>query len=261
MSTISFRATGCNAGDAEGDDLTSDLESFVKGLDKKPATTIRFFDKRDYYCVFGEDARFVALEMRKTSEAMKKGRTGLEYAIVNHKQFEAEVRELLLLRQYRVQMYGKESSGRWQLQYECSPGNLGPLEDILYMSKDNLDSRGLIAISNADLCFAIVYVDTICKTIQIAYFTDDINLCTLESVLVQLSPKEAIMPKNTTLRSQIVEKLFLNQVTTSEVNGKEFFVRSDVKSTIQCLLLPDTNSDQVIRSFDSGDSSFISHVI
>lgn len=211
---------------------------------------MRFFDRGDWYCVFGEDARFVALEIRKTNEALQKSRSGADYVNVSQVQFESEVREILLLRQYRVQMHKKGSSG-WEMQFECSPGNFGPLEDILYLSRDNLDARGLAAINHTDLCFAVVYVDTISKTIRISYFTDDVNLCTLESVLVQLAPKEAILSHRCKLQEQIIDKLTVNQVTASVVSGKEYFVPGDVKYTVKYLLLQGTNLDQVICQFDS----------
>lgn len=237
----------------DGEDLTADLESFSRGLGVKPATTLRFFDRQNFYTVFGDDAQFLALDVRKTKEALKTSKSGLIYTSVSKTQFESEVRDILLVRQYRIQMYGKGQSGGWHLQYTASPGNFGPLDDMLYSCRNNLHGRGLIAISHSDRSFGVVHVDTISKTMRLAHFADDVSLCQLECLLVQLAPKEALVPQRCKLMSLITEKLELNRVTITPLPEKDFFVRChDLKSTMDRLLIRCTNLAQVMGSFDAG---------
>jgi DNA mismatch repair ATPase MutS len=206
---------------------------------------------RDYHIVFGDDANLIALDIRKTSEALKESASGLVYVTLNDSQFAAEVREILLERQYRVQIHDKDEAGNWQLAHECSPGNWGDLSDILYPARSNLQSRGLAAVSHSDVRFAVVFADDIDQQIRISYFTDDVNLCTLESLLVQLGPNEVIFPQNCRLQEQIVEKLAMNQVLATPVCGKSHFVRDDVISSVRYLITDSTNLDELVRRFDS----------
>lgn len=233
--------------------MSSDLEYFFRGLKAKPATELRFFDRRDFYTVFEDDARFLALEIRKTKEALKTAKSGLTYVSVSMSQFESEVRDILLVRQYRIQVYSKGQTGGWRLQFTASPGNFGPLEELLYSSHNNLDSRGLISICHSDRSFGVTHIDSICKTIRVSHFTDDVSLCELECLLVQLAPKEAIVPKKSKLMHLIREKLELNRVTITPLCEREFFVRSeDLRSELGNLLIGSSNLGQIMAQFDAG---------
>jgi len=50
---------------------------------------------------------------------------------VNKNQFEKLVKELLLEKQYRVEVYVGRGN-EWKLQYKGSPGNLTQFEDLVY---------------------------------------------------------------------------------------------------------------------------------
>lgn len=63
----------------------------------------------------------------------------LSYACLNRLIFEKFVRELLLVKQYRVEVFVRSRTSKnndWSLQYKGSPGNLSQFEEILF---ENLD--------------------------------------------------------------------------------------------------------------------------
>lgn len=101
---------------------------------QKPVSTVRFFNRTDYYTVHGDDTSIVA-EFLSTSAKYMGSIPKLSYICLNKAQFESILRELLLIRQYRVEIYVKTSSKNnndWDLEYRASPGNLTQVEDLLF---------------------------------------------------------------------------------------------------------------------------------
>ncbi|KAJ8938851.1 hypothetical protein NQ318_019911 [Aromia moschata] len=82
----------------------------------KPASTIRFFNRVDYYTLHGEDAAVGASFTAATVKLMG-DKSKLSYICLNKSQFELFLRELLLVRQYRVEVYvqGSQKNDGWQL--------------------------------------------------------------------------------------------------------------------------------------------------
>lgn len=73
----------------------------------------------------------------------------LQYVTLSKSQFELVLRELLLVRQYRVEVYLKQSVGKnndWQVEYKGSPGNLSQFEEILFENADIVYSNCVMGI-------------------------------------------------------------------------------------------------------------------
>lgn len=76
----------------------------------------------------------------------------LKYTSINKNDFEKAVRDLLLVKNYRVEVFTKDKGG-WKLGYHGSPGNLLQFEDLLYSSNDQQ------MVSNLLLSIQITSVD------------------------------------------------------------------------------------------------------
>jgi len=72
-----------------------------------------------------------------------------EGVILNKSHFETLVRDLLLVKQYRVEVYinlGSSKNQNWILEYKGSPGNLSHFEDILFGNNDIAVGVSVIAV-------------------------------------------------------------------------------------------------------------------
>lgn len=177
--------------------------TFLKGLPQKSGSTLRAFDRTDYYTVHGDDAVFVAKEVFKTTGVIKyigAGSKKTESVVLSQRNFEAFARELLLVRQYRIEVYsnkGGAKSNDWFVSHKASPGNLLQFEDILFGNMEMSTSGGVMSIKvtceDNQTHVGVAVVDPILRTFTVCQFADTDQFSNLESVLVQLGPKECLI--------------------------------------------------------------------
>ncbi|XP_014488445.1 PREDICTED: DNA mismatch repair protein Msh2 [Dinoponera quadriceps] len=176
---------------------------FFKSLPEKLDTTIRFFNRSEYYTVHGSDALFAAQVIFKTTSVCKMIGAEpykTEGVILNKSHFETLVRDLLLVRQYRVEVYVNQGSSKnqnWVLEYKGSPGNLSPFEDLLFGNNDIAVGVSVIAVKlgteGKSRVVGLSCVDVISALISVAEFQDNESFSNLESLVVTLAPKECLL--------------------------------------------------------------------
>ena len=110
MASAGTREEGGPGGNGDLKLESSTEKGFVEyfsTLADKPDTLIRLFDRGgDYYTIHGADAVFVAKELLKSTAALKQlgGKEKLPSLGLSRNMFERITRELLLIRQYRVEV-------------------------------------------------------------------------------------------------------------------------------------------------------------
>lgn len=198
--------------------------AFHKSLPQKPSTTVRFFNRTDYYTVHGEDAHFAAKEIFRSTSFVKSfgsGNETLDYLSLNKSQFETLVRDLLLIKQYRVEVYLNKGKGpgNWTLEFKGSPGNLSQFEEILFSNIDQVEGQSVLSVKYdaKDKTVGVALVEAVEHIFHVVEFTDDENFSVFEAILVQFGPKECIVPLDGTIDTTNLVKIAerCNVLTTS----------------------------------------------
>lgn len=202
---------------------------FFNELPEKPSSTVRLFNRTDYYTLHGDDATLAATFTSKIINYMG-DKHKLSYVCINTQQMEMLLRELLLIRQYRVEVY-VNSPGKgndWQLEYKGSPGNLSQFEQILFEDANIYSSAVIMGIK---LCknytVAVASVNTTDLKLEVGEFIDNECFTEIEAVIAQVSPKECIIPSGNSPEchriKSILERngILVTQVKRSDFNSEE----------------------------------------
>lgn len=178
---------------------------YFKSLGQKPATTVRFFDRSDYYSVHANDAELAAKHIFKSTALLKIMRSGdekedLPYLCLSKNNFECFVRDLLLVKNYRVEVYvnkSQKNTNDWKLEYQGSPGNIVQFEDLIF-NNDVISDATTIGINlkkdNNQIQVGIAGVDMIDFKFYVLELIDNDFFTELEAIIVLLGPKECILP-------------------------------------------------------------------
>ena len=105
---------------------------------------------QDFYTAYGPDALYVATHHFKIQTVLKHhGRSGKTLPTCNLSPAVAQsfLREALTTRALRIEIYPPEKGGKLlQLLKSASPGNPGPVEELLFAHSDMLQAPVILAL-------------------------------------------------------------------------------------------------------------------
>ncbi|ODV61420.1 mismatch repair ATPase MSH2 [Ascoidea rubescens DSM 1968] len=245
---------------------TADERSFYRKFDNlspKPTNTLRLVDKGDYYILFHLDAELVAETIFKTNSVLKT-RQESHYLTISPQIFVNLVKVFTLEKGYKLEIYDRNL----KLAKTVSPGNLESIEDLIYNNNSNVNNitsgqensinnsslnsyllnsnQIIIALKlvskNDGLYIGLSFVDSNLKIIGICEFIDNDLFSNLESLLIQLSVKECLIPtvatdSNNSINpyNKLLQVLNRADISTTEIKPNQFN-NDDIESDLSKLL-------------------------
>ncbi|KAB0801844.1 hypothetical protein PPYR_04030 [Photinus pyralis] len=151
----------------------------------------------------------------------------LSYLVLSRGNFEKFVRDLLLVKQYRVEVFVKPSQSKnndWTLEYKGSPGNLTQFEELLFETNEVIVNSAVMTIKlGKNFAVALSCIDATEGQFYVSEFNDNELFTELEALIAQISPKECIIqsgdaPELVTLHAVLQR----NQILVTKFKKTEF---------------------------------------
>ena len=224
--------------------------TYFRSLEPSP-TVVRFFDRKTFYSAHGKDAQLLADVYFKSRHALRTwdrtaGSMPLEYVAVRSGiEFQSVVRELLVVRKMRVEVYATKAQGSgWELVRRASPGDVEQFEDVLDGALGK-EPPVAVAVSlgggAAGARVGLAFAETSLLELGVMEFEDDEQLSNFECALLQLGAKECFVLDNTSTGAPdrrlkrahtVLEKLGVPTTACKRVE----FSRKDIEQDLGTLL-------------------------
>ncbi|KAF7505982.1 MutS-like protein [Endocarpon pusillum] len=184
------------------DDEGGFIRQFRQLPSKDDTTTIRIFERGDWYSAHGADADLIARAVYKTTAVIRylgKSDNALPSVTMTTTAFRNFLREALFRLGKRVEIFENNGKGAWVLGRQASPGNLQSVEDELGTGSADASQAAPIILAvkvsakaegrTVGVCFA----DASVRELGISEFLDNDLYSNFESLLIQLGVKECLM--------------------------------------------------------------------
>ncbi|KAK2743226.1 MutS-like protein [Myotisia sp. PD_48] len=191
------------------DDEVGFIRFFRSLRSEDDSSTVRIFDRGDWYTAHGTDAEFIARTVYKTTSVIRTlGRSdgGLPSVTLSITVFRNFLREALFRLNKRIEIWASGAGARssWKLVKQASPGNLQDVEDELGHLGGNgggdlMDTAPIILAvkvsakatdtRHVGVCFA----DASVRELGVSEFVDNDLYSNFESLLIQLGVKECLI--------------------------------------------------------------------
>ncbi|PGH36045.1 DNA mismatch repair protein msh-2 [[Emmonsia] crescens] len=186
---------------------------------KDDSSTVRVFDRGDFYTAHGPDAEYIARTVYKTTSVLKSlGRSdtgGLPSVTMTVTVFRNFLREALFRLSMRVEIWVSQGGGKanWKLAKQASPGNLQDVEEDLGASGAAMDSAPIIlavkisAKASEARHVGVCFADASVRELGVSEFVDNDLYSNFESLVIQLGVKECLIMAETQKKDVELGKL------------------------------------------------------
>ena len=224
------------------------VDALLKAVNKagdKSETTIRIFERNDYYYFFHSDAGLAAKFIYGSASALKTmgKKTQVNFCVMKYANFESMLRHILLVRHFRVEIFkfvgGKGGSApTYNLEVRASPGNISSIEHILYGENESVsrETNFLVGVKvnpsldNGQVSLGLAAVDTSLNVVKVIDFKDGEVLNNLETFLVQLGPREVLLPQSeNSIVKKINELVTRNKILVTDRPSKDYSSLSEIE--------------------------------
>jgi DNA mismatch repair protein MSH2 len=191
-----FRSLSAN-GDSSSSSTPSDTDN---------PSTIRVFDRSDFYTAHGPDARYVARTVYRSAAVIRqlgsqRDNGGLDSVTMSVTVFKGFLRDTLLKENKRVEIWERTAAnkGAWKIGKVASPGNLQDVEDVL---GENIGSSApmILAVKltatggkEGGRLVGTCFCDASVRELGVAEFADGETFSNFESLVIQLGVREVII--------------------------------------------------------------------
>jgi len=234
------------------------VEVLLKAVEKtgpKSDTCIRIFERNEFYYFFEKDGELAAKYIFGSVTAMKSmgKKKPANFCVMNHANFESLLKYVLLVKHFKVEIFKFVASkggnpATFKLEVRASPGNVAAIEHILYGEGEstNRDNNFLVGLKvnpslvDGQISLGLAAIDAAFNLVRISDFLDTNSFQSLESVLVQLSPREVILPQSeNAIIKKIAALVTKHRILVTEKPSKEFGSLSEAE--IKRLFVSKTN--------------------
>nr|CAB3264028.1 DNA mismatch repair protein Msh2 [Phallusia mammillata] len=237
------------------------VKSFVKfyqSQETNVSTTFRVFDHGDFYSTHGKNAILAAKHVFNTPTAIchiKAQGTEIETVYLGKLNFESLARDLLLVLQYRLQIYALGQNNEWSIAYKASPGNLIEVEELLFTNVDlSNNSSAMLSVryhnNGGQILVNLGYVDTTLCEMKYAQFNDNSHFSALESAIIQLGAKECITPKldSSAESTKLMDVVKRSNILLTEQPRDRFSTKNFPQDLQRLVKKPKGQEDQILSS-------------
>jgi DNA mismatch repair protein MSH2 len=192
---------------------------------------------------------------------------GLPYVAATSVMFENIVRDLLIMKRKKVEVWGSTGNNKWECEQSGSPGNLQSFEDLFLGTYGNetpvVMALQLLQKDNVNI-IGMAFVNTSLRKINVCEFYDNDQFSNLESAIVQIGAKEAVLhiEPNNYAHSKIVDVLKRSDVVVSEAK-KNLFRTETVEQDLSRLLKGGikSNLEEIEKKHVMGPTACLIHYL
>ncbi|KAK0397860.1 hypothetical protein QR680_002307 [Steinernema hermaphroditum] len=187
-------------------------QSLLQVLKVKSSATVAIFDVSDHYRVYDDDAMLIAGRVLHSDSSLTRACIGgqdVQYMTLNSSQYTRTVRELLLVCNYRVEVF-ELVSNQWKQKLKGSQTNMIDFEEIIGDCDELADlstCMGIICPStssmeamvtdNGESCardtFCVVFVNIYDRRLTYTSFREGEHISKLQKFLVSTNPRQCFL--------------------------------------------------------------------